>query len=62
MRNFKSYLTEAKLKAEDYEAAIVMGFHEITGQKLDVFIFNIHSFLVETEGALEPLPTKNANH
>jgi hypothetical protein len=36
MRNFKSYLTEAKLKAEDYEAAIVMGFHEITGQKLDV--------------------------
>ena len=29
-------INEAKLKAEDYEAAIVMGFHEITGKKLDI--------------------------
>lgn len=36
MKKFSSFLTEAKLKAEDYEAAIVMGFHEITGQQLDV--------------------------
>lgn len=36
MISFRNYLTEAKLKAEDYEAAIVMGFHEITGQKLDI--------------------------
>ena len=28
--------TEGKLKAEDYEAAIVVGFHKITGQELDV--------------------------
>ena len=36
MRQFKSFLSEGKLKAEDYEAAIVVGFHKITGQKLDV--------------------------
>lgn len=36
MINFKNYLTEGSLKAEDYEAAIVVGFHKITGQKLDV--------------------------
>ena len=36
MRTFKNYLVEGKLKAEDYEAAIVVGFHKITGQKLDV--------------------------
>lgn len=36
MRSFTNYLTEAKLKAEDYEAAIVVGFHKITGQELDV--------------------------
>ena len=36
MFNFKNYLTEGSLKAEDYEAAIVVGFHKITGQKFDV--------------------------
>lgn len=36
MRSFSNYLTEAKLKAEDYEAAIVVGFHKITNQELDV--------------------------
>ena len=36
MIDFKNYLTEGSLKAEDYEAAIVVGFHKITGQKFDV--------------------------
>ena len=36
MFNFKNYLTEGSLKAEDYEAAIVVGFHKITGQNFDV--------------------------
>ena len=36
MIKFQSYLAEGALKAEDYEAAIVMGFHEITGQELDI--------------------------
>jgi len=37
MRSFHNhYLTEGALKAEDYEAAIVLGFHTITGQKFDV--------------------------
>ena len=30
---FKTYLTEA-LKAEDYEASIVMGFYELTGRPI----------------------------
>ena len=33
---FKNYLTEQKVKAEDYEAAIVLGFLKITNQKLDL--------------------------
>ena len=36
MKSFSNYLVEAKLKAEDYEAAIVVGFHKITNQELDV--------------------------
>ena len=36
MKKFTSFLTEGNLKAEDYEAAIVVGFHKITNQKLDV--------------------------
>jgi hypothetical protein len=35
MQSLSTFLTEGKLKAEDYEAAIVIGFHKITGQKLD---------------------------
>jgi len=31
--SFKNFLTEGKLKAEDYEAAIVLGFYEIQGKK-----------------------------
>lgn len=33
MDSFKSFLSEGKLKAEDYEAAIVLGFYEIQGKK-----------------------------
>jgi len=33
MMKFKTYLTE-ELKAEDYEASIVMGFYEITGRPI----------------------------
>lgn len=33
MEKFKSFLSEGKLKAEDYEAAIVIGFYEIQGKK-----------------------------
>ena len=35
MQGFKDYLTEAALKAEDYEAAIVMGWHEVCGMQLN---------------------------
>lgn len=35
MDTFKEYLVEGKLKAEDYEAAIVIGWHTITNQKFD---------------------------
>ena len=35
MQGFKDYLTEAALKAEDYEAAIVMGWHEVCGMELN---------------------------
>jgi hypothetical protein len=34
MRGFKQHLTEA-IKAEDFEAAIVIGWHEITGQTIN---------------------------
>lgn len=34
MQSFKQHLTEA-IKAEDFEAAIVIGWHEITGQKIN---------------------------
>ena len=34
MHSFKQHLTEA-IKAEDFEAAIVIGWHEITGQKIN---------------------------
>jgi hypothetical protein len=33
---FKNFLTEQKIKAEDYEAAIVIGFLKVTNQKLDL--------------------------
>lgn len=33
---FKNFLIEEKIKAEDYEAAIVIGFHKITNQKFDL--------------------------
>ena len=33
MDTFKSFLSEGKLKAEDYEAAIVIGFYEIQNKK-----------------------------
>lgn len=33
MKSFLTYLEESKLKAEDYEAAIVIGFYKITNQK-----------------------------
>jgi len=35
MKSFSNYLTEAKVKAEDYEASIVMAFYEMQGKKLD---------------------------
>lgn len=34
MQSFKQHLTEA-IKAEDFEAAIVIGWHEITGQEIN---------------------------
>jgi hypothetical protein len=34
MKSFKQHLTES-IKAEDFEAAIVIGWHEITGQELN---------------------------
>lgn len=34
MISFKQYITEA-IKAEDFEAAIVIGWHEITGQEIN---------------------------
>ncbi len=34
MKGFKTHLTEA-IKAEDFEAAIVIGWHEITGQQIN---------------------------
>ena len=34
MKKFKSFITEAKIKAEDYEAAIVMGFYELTDRPI----------------------------
>lgn len=33
MDTFKSFLSEGKLKAEDYEAAIVIGFYEVQNKK-----------------------------
>ena len=42
MQSFKDYLIEATtLKAEDYEAAIVIGWHEVCGMKLDPNIAGI---------------------
>lgn len=35
MDTFKQYLAEGKLKAEDYEAAIVIGWHTITKTKIN---------------------------
>ena len=36
MHSFKQYLTEAKIKAEDFEAAIVVGWHNINNQTFDL--------------------------
>ena len=33
--NIKNYLIESKIKAEDYEAAIVIGWHKIHNIKLN---------------------------
>ena len=35
-QDFRDNLNEAKLKAEDYEAAIVIGWHKNNGKKLDL--------------------------
>ena len=35
MKPFGEYLTEAKVKAEDYEASIVMAFYEMQGKEID---------------------------
>ena len=36
MHSFENnFLTEAKLKAEDYEAAIVMGFYTVTKRVME---------------------------
>ena len=35
MQGFKTFLTEAKVKAEDYEAAVVIGWYELHERELD---------------------------
>lgn len=44
---FKTYLTEA-LKAEDYEASIVIAWHELNGQTLDINKAGISSSVFDT--------------
>ena len=34
MKRFKTFITESKIKAEDYEASIVMGFYELTNRPI----------------------------
>lgn len=47
MQSFKNYLTEA-LKAEDYEAAIVIGWHELNGKEIDLDAAGISKSVYDT--------------
>lgn len=46
--SFKNFLTEGKLKAEDYEAAIVLGFYELQGKTVSASDASISSKVYDT--------------
>lgn len=57
MQSFKSFLSESKLKAEDYEAAIVIGFYHLQGKEYDPesvgISKNIHDIVTSNPMAME---------
>ena len=57
MKSYKSYITESKIKAEDFEAAIVMGWYAITNQPFDASTAGItdkvHTLLLQNPEYIE---------
>lgn len=57
MKSLKSFITESKIKAEDFEAAIVMGWYAITNQPFDAASAGIsdkvHTLLLQNPEYIE---------